>query len=184
MAEDVVEDAVENEVVHVVELDDASIKDLEKSVGELVETLKLESDDPTAEKMDELLDILKEEKQLELEKKEEEIEKLGAIEELLQKEELTEDEQAELDLLLEKQAEIEDLSEQYIRFQVENQETEINYLDIISENSILINEKLDVIIEQNEISNQTDHVVWFYGFILIPGFLITYIAYKFLNKFI
>lgn len=119
------DDVTKEETVTSVEVDfdDTAIQELEKSVTELVETLKLEQDqdDPSQEKLDELLDFYLEKEQKEKNEKDVEIEKLSNIEELLSEEELTEEQQAELDALLADEEDFFELQKAYYAFQVSNQ---------------------------------------------------------------
>lgn len=105
------------------------------------------------------------------------------LEDLLTVDDLTEEEQAELDLLIEKENAFDDLETAYLTFQTENQEEGFNYLESINESMVLMNDNLETIIVQNEVSNNADHIVSIYGMIVFPALIIFVFFLKILSRY-
>lgn len=100
---------------------------------------------------------------------------------VVEEESLTEEEIEEIEKKKLQEQEISDLSQKYYLYQLENgtdhnEELQIKLDTLITE--------LQFIKEQNEISNQADNVISFYGLVFIPLILIVYVGYKFMKFFI
>lgn len=164
MDEELVPEQTEVPLIVDVLLDESTFKELDQNINELTEIIKAR----------ELAEI--KEKEI-LEKKE-----------LLEQQELTkqqkineETELVELEGLTEKESqEIE--TELIFR---EDILTQLNGTsDVSEENTVLLLEKMDEIIEQNGKVSEADHVIGIYGLVVLPAVIIVFLLWKLIKPFL
>lgn len=173
-------------------IDNEMIEEIETSVIDLILSIQENQNSSLDnEKLDELIELMKtrEEKELiESEKEEvltekEEVE-LDLMNHLLAQDELTPEEQEELDALLLKEETFQDLEQAYYEFNVNNQEQGFDALLSTADTLEEIVEQNNLIIAQNEITNNADHVFSIYGLVVFPALIIIFVLWRIIKPFL
>jgi len=166
---------------------------LEGKLNDLIEAVKEnQNHSSNTENLDGLIDLLekKELKESELEQKELEKEQSDLEKEekenelmdyLLNKDDLTEEEQEELDLLIEEENSLKELESDYYNYMTETTDTQIQLLGEISSTNLEIVAHLEEIKANTE---SVDQLVGFYGYVAFPAIIITYGLWRIVKPFI